>query len=279
MNVLAVTSQVVYGHVGGQAAVLPLQLMGHEVWHLPTVLYSNHPAHGGFTGKMLAPERLEALLHGLAERGFLDRAAAILSGYLGRPETAELVADTVRTLRASGRDLVYCCDPVLGDDGRLYVEADLVELIAQRLAPKADIVTPNRYELGLLTAMPVETPAEVLSAAKQLRHAGAGIVVCTSAEVSETIVTTIAATEAGCFAVDTVFRKGVPHGTGDLFAAAFLARYLDDRNAEESLRHAAAVVDRAISVSLEMATGELELVAARAALARPEPLPELRRLD
>ncbi len=44
VNVLAITSQVVYGHVGGQAAVLALQQMGHEVWHLPTVLREKLPA-------------------------------------------------------------------------------------------------------------------------------------------------------------------------------------------------------------------------------------------
>lgn len=279
MNVLAITSQVVYGHVGGQAAMLPLQLLGHEVWHLPTVLFSNHPAHGGFRGEALPADKIEELLQGLVERGFAGRATALLSGYLGRPETAATVRRAQDALRQARPDALYCCDPVLGDEGRIYVADGLVEAFAEHLVPRADILTPNRFELGLLAEAPVETVPEVLAAAARLRRESGGIVVCTSAVVTADTVTTVAVGEAGAFAVDAPRREAVPHGTGDLFAAAFLARHLDGRNLGASLRHAAAAVDAAIAVSLETATGELELVAARAALAAPAPLPELRRLD
>jgi pyridoxine kinase len=279
VNVLAITSHVVYGHVGGQAAVLPLQLLGHEVWHLPTVLFSNHPAHGGFRGEPLPADRIEDLLQGLVERGFLGRAAALLSGYLGRPDTAAAVCRALDALRRARSDALYCCDPVLGDEGRIYVADGLVEAFRGQLVPRADILTPNRFELGLLAEAPVETLPEVLAAAARLRRESGGIVVCTSAAVTAEAVTTVAVGEAGAFAVDAPRHEAVPHGTGDLFTAAFLARYLDGRDLGTSLRHAAAAVDAAIAVSLEAATGELELVAAREALAAPPVQPVLRRLD
>ena len=39
------------------------------------------------------------------------------------------------------------CDPVLGDDGRLYVPADIVPLMRDVLVPLADLVLPNQFEL------------------------------------------------------------------------------------------------------------------------------------
>ena len=56
MNILSIQSHVVYGHVGHQASTFPLQRLGHEVWSLPTVLYSNHLAKPSFTGRKLEPK-------------------------------------------------------------------------------------------------------------------------------------------------------------------------------------------------------------------------------
>ena len=49
-RIFSLTSHVVYGHVGAQASVPAWHMMGHQVWHLPTVLFSNHPGYGGFNG-------------------------------------------------------------------------------------------------------------------------------------------------------------------------------------------------------------------------------------
>ena len=46
MNVLSIQSTVAFGHVGNAAAVFPLQCLGHEVWPIDTVRFSNHPGHG-----------------------------------------------------------------------------------------------------------------------------------------------------------------------------------------------------------------------------------------
>lgn len=38
------------------------------------------------------------------------------------------------------------CDPVLGDNGKLYVPKELVALYRDSVVPLADIVTPNQFE-------------------------------------------------------------------------------------------------------------------------------------
>ena len=43
------------------------------------------------------------------------------------------------------------CDPVLGDDGKLYVPADLVPIYRDEALPLASILTPNGFEVEQLT--------------------------------------------------------------------------------------------------------------------------------
>src|SRR5271168_955967 len=65
MNVLSIQSTVAYGHVGNAAAVFPLQCLGHEVWPVDTVRFSNHPGHGRFRGRVTPPEEVAELAQGL----------------------------------------------------------------------------------------------------------------------------------------------------------------------------------------------------------------------
>ena len=53
VNVLSVQSHVAYGHAGNSAAVFPLQRLGHEVWPVPTVAFSNHTGYGAWRGPVL----------------------------------------------------------------------------------------------------------------------------------------------------------------------------------------------------------------------------------
>ena len=55
MRVLSIQSSVAYGHVGNSAAVFPLQRLGHEVWPVLTVHFSNHTGYGAWRGPLLDP--------------------------------------------------------------------------------------------------------------------------------------------------------------------------------------------------------------------------------
>ena len=41
---------------------------------------------------------------------------------------------------------VPVCDPVMGDNGKMYVPAELLPLYREQIVPLADIITPNQYE-------------------------------------------------------------------------------------------------------------------------------------
>jgi pyridoxine kinase len=71
----------------------------------------------------------------------------ILTGYIGSPALLGHIVTIVKSLKHKDPSTIYVCDPVLGDEGRLYVAKELVRLISDNLVPLADIMTPNQYEL------------------------------------------------------------------------------------------------------------------------------------
>jgi hypothetical protein len=152
-RVLSIQSHVVHGYVGNRCATFPLQLLGIEVDVINSVQFSNHTGYpGGHRGEVLGGDALTALVDGLDTNGLLAGFTHLLTGYIGSASFLRAVADVLRRLRAANPGLVYVCDPVLGDDGRLYVPPGLVTLYAKEVMPLADVVTPNAFETELLLA-------------------------------------------------------------------------------------------------------------------------------
>ncbi|MFQ5972692.1 MAG: pyridoxal kinase, partial [Alphaproteobacteria bacterium] len=180
MNVLSIHSHVAYGHVGNAAATLPLQLMGFEVWEVHTVAFSNHPGYGDRRGLVLDADHVAAILEGVGERGAYARCDAILSGYLGDPDTGPVVLDAVERVRAANPTALYCCDPVIGDSDRgVYVPDGVAGFLRECAIPPASIVTPNQFELSALTGMSVDDLDSALAAVDVIRAAGPRIVLVT----------------------------------------------------------------------------------------------------
>ena len=118
MNILSIQSWVAYGHVGNASAVFPLQRLGAEVWAVNTVQFSNHTGYGAWTGQVFTGEQVAAVIDGIAARGALARCDAVLSGYMGDAGIGAAILDAVARVRAAQPGGVYCCDPVIGDEGR-----------------------------------------------------------------------------------------------------------------------------------------------------------------
>src|SRR5881398_3269458 len=99
MNVISIQSQVAFGHVGNSAAVFPMQMHGIDVIAVPTTLLSNRPGYPTIRGRVLDAELVADLLRGIEERGAVDAAQMILSGYLGSADNVAVVADFVARAR------------------------------------------------------------------------------------------------------------------------------------------------------------------------------------
>ena len=92
MSILSIQSSVAYGHAGNSAAVFPLQRLGHEVWPVLTVHFSNHTGYGAWRGPLLAAYDVAEVITGIEERGVLATCDAVLSGYQGAEEVGDVDA-------------------------------------------------------------------------------------------------------------------------------------------------------------------------------------------
>jgi pyridoxine kinase len=275
MNVLSIQSTVAYGRVGNRAAVPVLERLGHEVWPVDTVAFSNHPAHGAFRGRVVPAAEVAELLDGLAARGVFGRCDAVLSGYLGDPATAAVVADAVVRVRAANPGALYCCDPVIGEVGRgVYVRSGIPEALRDCLVPLADLVTPNPFELELLAALaPTTLEAAHAAARALLGRGGRGprLVVATGLGLPEAPgeLAVLLTTPEDAWLVRHPHRSVRVWGTGDAFAALFLGAHLGPRDARAALEHAVAALDEVLALAEAEDADELPLVAAQDAIVRP----------
>ncbi len=264
--VLSIQSEVVRGHVGNGAARFAMQRVGVDVWAVPTVLLSNHPGHGHFRGETIPAARIDDLIAGLDAHGWLARCGGVLSGYLGAADQARAVADAVRKVKRENPRALYLCDPVFGDDGGAYARAGVAEAMARELLPLADIVTPNRFELSSLTSKRIADAADAVAAARTLSVAE---VVVTSVPFPAGQIGTVVVTRDGAWATSSVRLESVPHGSGDLLAALYLAARVRGEGAAAGLERASSAVDFILRASA--GADELLLIEHQSGLLEPSP--------
>jgi len=269
-RVLAISSQVARGHVGLSAIVPALQRLGHDVWALPTVLLSNHPGHRHTAGTRIEAVGLQRMLDALEQNGWLGEVDAVLTGYLPSVAHVAFAAETVARLRTGQPGLVYLCDPVIGDEPNgIYIDADAAAAIRDALVGRADIATPNRFELSYLSGKEVGDAASAIDAASAL---GVGVVLATSLlGRDEKERASLTVSRDGALVTHVPLRGNAPHGTGDLMAGLLLGYLLEGRNTKEALGRATAVVDAVLEAS--EGADELRLAASAGSWADVVPWP------
>jgi pyridoxine kinase len=275
MAILSIQSHVVYGHAGNSSAVFPLQRLGREVWAINTVEFSNHTGYGSWTGQWLSPQLTRELVRGLSERGVLGQAEAVLSGYMGDAETGSAVVDAVRQVKAANPAALYCCDPVMGDVGRgLYVKPGIPEIFKNEIVKRADIVTPNQFELEILTGVDTSVPGNARKAIEKLHALGPKVVLITSFTAganSEPRISMLASDGEEMFITTTPelpFPPGMA-GSGDLTAALFLSRYLETRDIKQTLELTTGSIFAVMDATFKANSKELLTIAAQDELVSP----------
>jgi len=278
VRVLSIQSSVAYGHAGNSAAVFPLQRLGHDVVAVHTVHFSNHTGYGATRGPLHTPAEVGSVLEGVAERGVLPSVDAVLSGYLGDAEMGAVVLSAVAAVKAANPSALYCCDPVMGDVGGFFVRPGIPEYFRDQVVPHADVLTPNHFELGFLTGLPVDTMPAVLEAADALRARGPRVVVVTSvlhAGLEDAQVSTVVVADEGAWEVTTPLLPIATAGTGDLTAALFLAHLA--AGPAVALERTVSSVYAVLSATAP-GSKEIALIAAQDAIASPPPGLVARRL-
>ncbi len=211
-----------------------LSAAGHETCILPSAVLSTHTAgFTGFTFRDLTADIPAIAAHWKREGISFD---AIYTGYLGSAEQIAYVQEILATLLAPGG--VSIVDPAMADNGKLYpaFDAAFVEEM-KKLVFSADIILPNITEACFLTDTPYREDydeAYIDLLLSRLRASGAKTVILTGVGFRPDVtgVMTLCGDEKRYYAHKRIARGS--HGTGDVYASAFVGAYLHGRSAYDS---------------------------------------------
>ena len=271
MRILSIQSHVAYGHVGNSAAVFPLQRLGHEVWPVLTVNFSNHTGYGAWRGPLIDPADVTDVVQGIEDRGVLPTCDAVLSGYQGSPAVADVVVDAVKRVKAANPAATYTCDPVMGNaNSGCFVNPEIPPIIKELVVPVADVLTPNQFELGFLTGTEPSTLEEVLESADLARAMGPSTILVTSVETGDDTIGLMAVDGDGAWLVETPLLPMKANGSGDITAALFTAHLHTTGSAEDAVERTVGSVFAVLEQTLESGERELRLVDAQDAIASPD---------
>jgi pyridoxine kinase len=271
-TILLISSHVVRGSVGNRVMSFALERLGFSVWAVPTIVLPHHPGQG--PGERIVPEdaAFEALLGDIA--GTPD---AILSGYLGTSAQADLVADHVRRARSENPDCLYLCDPILGDRGGLYVTDRIAATIGDDLLPLADIATPNAFECAWLAGREgKEDEADLAVAARAL--APSTVIVTSHPGLMRNHIGNLLVESDTALLAEHHTVESRAKGTGDLFAALYLGRLMQEREPRKALEMATASTFQMIAAAARLDADDLPMAQAQAAIAQPTAMVNLRQM-
>jgi pyridoxine kinase len=269
-RVLSIQSHTVRGYVGQKASAFPLELLGIEVDPLNSVQLSNHKAYAkGAKGQVLQGDQLLELIEGLDDNGLLSDYTHLLTGYIGSVSFLRAVISVVKKLRDRNPNIIYYCDPVLGDHGKFYVPPELVEVYSNEVLPLATVLTPNQFEIEQLTGLSIKEEADAWKCCDIIHKKGVETVIITSCSLGVSNQVSLLASTSSSFVSDGTTKQmrhqaryvldiplipGRYSGTGDLMAALLLAwscRSNEDVDFPKALELACASVHAVIRRTLE----------------------------
>ncbi|EPX73585.1 pyridoxine-pyridoxal-pyridoxamine kinase [Schizosaccharomyces octosporus yFS286] len=232
-RVLSIQSSVCHGYVGNRAATFPLQLHEWEVDVVPTVHFSNHLGYGSTRGRACEPSEVQELLEALLDKNDFVYDA-ILTGFIPNQGVLEVVSKLLIEYQSRHPHVKWIADPVMGDQGETYVEEDVLNTYKNVLS-HAFLITPNAFEVNLLTGVSVMNKSTALYGLKRIydlyKVPQAVITSFEDAGDSYSIYCMGYSLQEGkirSFLYSYPSLSGIFTGTGDLFSGLTLAKYVDE---------------------------------------------------
>lgn len=226
-----------------------LSAAGFETCILPSAVLSTHTA--GFTGFTVRDltDDIPAIAEHWKKEGILFDC--IYTGYLGSTRQIDDVKNIIVTLAASGCTSIV--DPAMADNGKLYPAFDHEYVQAMKaLAFSADIILPNITEACFLTDTEYRDSydeAWISQLLKKLRDAGAKTIVLTGVSYKpETTGVVVLEGDEPAYYEHRKIAKGC-HGTGDVYASAFVGALMHGKSAYDAAALAADYTVRCIEVT------------------------------
>lgn len=228
-----------------------LSAAGHETCILPSAVLSTHTAgFTGFTCRDLTEDMPHICAHWQKEGILFD---AIYTGYLGSAEQIACVEHIFDTLSAPGAKKIV--DPAMADNGKLYPAFDEPFVAEMRkLVKAADIVLPNITEACFLTGVEYretydEAYIDALLAALKKLCAGTIVLTGVSYRSDRTGVVVFENGQKRYYEHRRISRGC--HGTGDVYASAFVGALENGKSAYDAAVIAADFTVRCIENTVD----------------------------
>lgn len=153
----------------------------------------------------------------------------------------------------------------MGDDGIMYVPKSLLPIYRDEIIPLADIATPNQFEVELLTGIKLHTENDAWDALNWFHNRGVKTVVLSSTDLgpSNTLIAFLSHKKNNLY---EKYKLAVPvlgdgirfTGTGDLFAALFLAHSTLGTDLGEALENTTSTLHSVIKKTIEYIPNEVK---------------------
>jgi len=274
--VIVISSHVARGSVGNRAAVFALEVLGHRVWAVPTIILPFHPGHGPATRIVPGNDQLKLLLDDLLNSLWIGEIGAVLTGYMANGEQAQLIGNFIAAIRAKNRDMIYACDPVIGDHGKLYVAEETAEAVREFLVKDADIITPNLYEFSWLTGKNPETADQAAALGNQFPEKTV-LITSVPGYMRGNVGNLLLAGSKAIFAEHRQLQNP-PNGPGDLTSALFLSNSLEGNDPAKILQRTTASVFEIIASAAKRGADELMLESDAKSIVTPMAMVQMRQL-
>ena len=216
-----------------------LSAAGIECAILPSAVLSTHTAgFSGFTVRDLSDD-IPAINNHWVKEGI--KFAAIYTGYLGSTSQVDMVIDIKNT--SLTEDGTLFVDPAMADNGKLYPAFDDEYVKAMvKLCSVADYIIPNITEACFLTGIEYKTEYDreyIYSLLYSLKKIGAKNVILTGVSFKPDTTGIMVLEDGKCQYYEHEFLKNSCHGTGDIYASAFVGAMVRGHDAYNSAKIAA----------------------------------------
>ena len=212
---------------------------GVETAVLPSAVLSTHTAgFKGYTFRDLSDDMPDICAHWQKEGIKFD---AIYTGYLGSEKQIDYVKNIFATVLADGGKKVV--DPAMADNGALYPGFDMAFAKAMgRLCVDADYVLPNITEAAFITETEFKEEydrAYIDLLLERLSDMGCKNIILTGVSYREGYTGVVCYIDGEyTYYEHEKIAKG-SHGTGDVYASAFVGALVNGKDACESAKIAA----------------------------------------
>jgi len=255
--------------------------MGFCVWSLLTVSLTWHPGQSKAHRLIVSDADFAAFCHDIAASPQSHEIDAVITGYFAAPGQVQLAGNLIRSLKSRKPDLIYLCDPVMADEGGLYINPAIAHAIRDTLLPLADIIKPNRSELEWICKTTCPTREAMIAAAMQL---GAPTLLVSSAPVMGHEATgNLLIEKQGegnqIWLAEHPLVANPVNGLGDLTASLFLSHLLRKEPAQHALSQTTAAVFDCLTYAVNNKANELLLARSYDAFFAPKSPITLSRLD